>query len=62
MLGVKVLLFVAALACLAIVIVFTWCPPLDISEETTKVIISVAAIAAVRVYKDACDVEWQDND
>ena len=57
MVGVKVLAFVLSLIFLAVVIVLTWCPPTSLAEETTKVIISISAICAVRVYKDACDIK-----
>ena len=58
MVGVKLLLFISSLTFLGIVILFTWCPPTSLCEETSKVIISVAAIAAMRTYKEACDIKW----
>ena len=62
MVGIKLILFAMSLIFLGIVILFTWCPPTTLCEETTKVIISVAAVCAMRVYKEACDIDWPSHE
>ena len=59
MLAVKILLFISSLLFLAMVILFTWCPPEALCEDATKVMISVAAVCAMRTYKEACDIDWK---